>query len=133
MVFHNHLAGSCSHCPENRPGKGDMGMGKLDRLMDARAAKEKEQTLVAVYGGLEAAVGGAGGEMLGFSVKLDGLGCLLILKAHFPAGTMVGFVGAETIDGCLRKATWEAARDLIKWREDKWRGNGGWPASRNEE
>ena len=100
-------------------------MSRLDVLLDERMAKERELTLLAVYGDLERAIDRAGGQLLRLSVSFDGFGCLLVLKAEFPAGTMIGFVGGEDLAQVLRKGTAEAARDKITWREDKWRDNGG--------
>lgn len=100
-------------------------MSRLDIELDKRMAKEKDSTLLAVYGGLERGVEHAGGELIRLSVSFDSTGCLLILKVAFPAGVMIGFVGGEDLPQVLRKGAIEAARDLIRWKEDKWRDNGG--------
>lgn len=99
-------------------------MTRLDVVMDKRHALERDASLLAMYGGLESGVAHAGGELVGLSVKFDGAGCLLTLKAHFPGGVMVGFVGGDDLAHVLRKAAAEAVRDNVKWREDKWRNNG---------
>jgi hypothetical protein len=100
-------------------------MSRLDVVMDERAKREKEGALLAIYGGLEDGVSRAGGVLQGLSVKFDGAGCLLTLKAEFPNGCMVGFVGGDDLAHVLRKGAGEAVRDQVKWREDKWRDNGG--------
>lgn len=100
-------------------------MSRLDVLLDRRMKLEREATLLAVYGGLEDGVSRAGGELVGLSVKFNGFDCLLTLKAAFPAGMMVGFVGGSDLARVLQKGAAEAARDTVKWREDKWRDNGG--------
>lgn len=71
-------------------------------------------------GGLARAISHAGGELVGFSVKLSQDDCLVVLKADFPGGRMVGFVGGETLIGTLLKATSEAKGDHVRWRADRW-------------
>lgn len=100
-------------------------MARLDVLMQQRAEREREATLLAVYGGLEKGVARAGGELVGISVKFGEMDCLLTLRAQFPAGLMIGFVGGEDFSGVLRRAASESVRDGIKWRSDKYRDNGG--------
>jgi hypothetical protein len=100
-------------------------MTRLDKVMEARMAREREATLLAVYGGLESGVERAGGELIGISVRIQAMDCLLTLRAVFPAGAMVGFVGGEDLAAVMRKAAGEAARDQVRWQEDKWRHNGG--------
>lgn len=100
-------------------------MARLDVLMAERMKKERSAVLLAVYGGLEESVSRAGGELLGLSVKFGTSDCLLTLRAQFPAGAMVGFVGGEGLADVLRRASKDAARDEVKWREDKWRVIGG--------
>jgi hypothetical protein len=78
--------------------------------------------LKAVDGGLDAAVSRAGGELTGYSVKFGYEDCLMVLKAVFPAGPMVAFVGAGDASGCYLKATREAGSDSLQWRQDKWAG-----------
>jgi hypothetical protein len=90
----------------------------------AEAAQEKRLRAAGkvVDGGLVEGVSRAGGELLGFSVKLSPYDVLITLRAEFPGGRMVGFIGGETLSGALVKAQREAASDAIKWREDRWAG-----------
>lgn len=76
--------------------------------------------LHAVYGGLEKAVQANGGELHGFSVKLNGGDCLITLRAVFPEGGLITFVGAEDLPAALRKAVKEGHRDTLGWREDRY-------------
>lgn len=76
----------------------------------------------AVQGGLDNAVGRAGGALLGFTAKLDGYDCLLVLKAEFPAGRMVAFVGSESLGGAFLKAVREGKSDRLRWRVDRFAG-----------
>lgn len=71
-------------------------------------------------GGLLDDVERAGGELLGMSVRWRGYDCLVTLRARFPAGSMVAFVGGETLGGCLVKAAREARGDALKWRVDRY-------------
>lgn len=86
---------------------------------DARK-REMDATLQAVYGGLAKAVSRAGGDLHGLTFKISGGDCLLVIKALMPAGKMVAFVGGEDLAACFRKGQREAARDGLKWREDRW-------------
>jgi hypothetical protein len=49
---------------------------------------------------------------------------LVTIKATFPGGPQVAFVGAEDVAGALRKGMREAARDSLNWKEDKWARTG---------
>jgi hypothetical protein len=86
-----------------------------DRLARRRLLLEK-----ATIGGLESAVERAGGELLGISVKFHSYEVLVTLRAMFPAGKMVGFVGAADLCSALIKAANMAGRDEIRWRADRW-------------
>lgn len=99
-------------------------MTRLDVVMAERMKREREASLLALYGGLEDGVDRAGGVLVGMAVKFDGAGCLLTLKASFPGGLMVGFIGGDDLAHVLRKGAAEAVRDQVKWRKDKWRNNG---------
>lgn len=92
-----------------------------ENKMDVAGEKLRLNVGRVIDGGLQAAVRRAGGELTGFSVKCDDFDCLVVLKANFPAGAMVGFVGGETIGGTLLKAAREAKSDGVRWREDRYR------------
>lgn len=91
------------------------------------AAREKKQAAQALKlwrcasTGLFEAVERSGGELRGFSMKVGEWDCLLTLRADFPTGPCVGFVGGETIGGCLLKAEMQASRDAIGWRPDNFK------------
>ncbi len=99
-------------------------MSRIDVMMGKRMKLERDASLLALYGGLESGVEHSGGVLHGLSVKFDGAGCLLTLKAEFPGGMMVGFVGGDDLAHVLRKGASKAVRDGVKWRKDKWRDNG---------
>lgn len=95
---------------------------QLEVELEKRSRKQNEATMRAVYGGLEAAVGRAGGVLHGLSFRIGPADCLLVIKADLPGGAMVAFVGSDDIAGCFRKAMAEAGRDDLRWRPDKWSG-----------
>lgn len=82
--------------------------------------RQREAVQLAVYGALIGAVERAGGQLNGLNVKFGEDEVLLILKAKFPGGHMIGYVGAEDLPQGMVKATREAGRDAIKWKPDKW-------------
>lgn len=94
---------------------------QLEQLREEKAAAADRQTLLAVEGGLEAAVSRAGGVLTGLAVKFRGTDVLLVIKAELPAGSMVAFVGSTGLAEVLRKAMSEAGRDTLRWREDIYR------------
>jgi hypothetical protein len=102
----------------------------IEQQVEDRATRERSRVVVSVYGGLEAAVGRAGGELVGLSVAWRGTDVLMTLRARFPAGRMVGFVGAADLPAVFVKAAREASADQVRWREDNYRVNGGWPDSK---
>ena len=93
---------------------------QLEMYDEMRHEKRQKKVLEAVMGGLEAALQHAGGALTGLNIKMEEGDVLIVVKAVFPAGPMVGFVGAEDLPGALIKVTREARRDEIKWRADQW-------------
>lgn len=91
---------------------------QLDQKIEDRARRAKESALLALYGGLEDAISHAGGELTGFSVKLRGYDTLMTVRALFPAGAQVAFVGAEDLPAVFVKAMKEGKRDELRWRGD---------------
>lgn len=88
--------------------------------LEERTIRAEKSTLHAVYGGLASAVAHSGGILSGFSMKLNPDDVLMVLRAVFPGGAMIAFVGSETMDGALRKAVREGNADRLTWRPDKW-------------
>ncbi len=93
---------------------------QLEQRMEDRNSNERKKLLLAVYGGLDSAVSQAGGNLTGLTIKFSGVDCLLVVKARFPAGPVVAFVGADDLAGCFIKATREAGSDALRWRADKY-------------
>jgi hypothetical protein len=96
-----------------------------EQAAEDRAARFQKLLRKSIDGGLESAVTRAGGQLLGVSFKLGEWEVLMVLKADFPGGPQVGFIGASSIGECFVKGMMEAAADKVRWREDKWRVNGG--------
>lgn len=88
---------------------------------EIRQARLAERVFRCLDGGLWQAVAYAGGQLEGFSVKSTEVDALMTLRARFPGGAMVAFVGADTVTACIIKATREAGGDRLRWRADKWR------------
>lgn len=90
---------------------------ELEQAQDRKARR----VLRCLDGGLPASIAYSGGALVGLSVKFGAADVLLTLRANFPSGAMVAFVGGETLPNCILKAAREAGRDGLRWREDKWR------------
>ena len=91
-----------------------------DHESGKRAESRRMLLEKATSGGLEAAVERAGGQLTGVSIKLNSYDVLVTLRARFPGGRMVGFVGSTDLGTALIKAMKKAGRDEVKWRKDKW-------------
>lgn len=74
----------------------------------------------ACLGGLDAAVDRMGGELTGISLKTSDWDVLATLRADFPGGRMVAFVGGSSIGEVLRKAMYEGRRDGLRWKPCKY-------------
>lgn len=97
---------------------------QTENTLEQKEAKRALKLLRALEGGLDQAIGRAGGELYGFSVKANYDDCLLVLRAGFPSGPCVAFVGGYSAAQCLVKATREAGTDNLRWRQDKFKVNG---------
>jgi hypothetical protein len=75
----------------------------------------------ASIGGLEKAVDRMGGEMTGVNFKVGDYDYLAIIKAEFPAGPQVCFVGGSSIGDVLQKAASSGWQDKLSWRPDRYR------------
>ncbi len=96
-------------------------MGKLDEYTASKMEHERAALLLSMYGALVEAVARSGGELDRLSVRLGEDEVLMVLNAKFPAGRMVGFVGAQDLPSVFVKATRDAGRDVIQWRGDEYR------------
>lgn len=95
---------------------------QLEQQIEERTAKRHANIVRAVEYALQGGVERSGGEYLGFSYKHSPGEGLLVIRAVFPAGLQVAFVGSEDLGGCLVKAVNLANRDGLRWRADKYVG-----------
>lgn len=93
---------------------------QLEQEREDRQKKRDNAVLLALEGGLAADVGHAGGELEGFSVRLNGGDCLITIRANVAGRRQICFVGAETLVDALLKSCREARQDKLKWRPDKY-------------
>ena len=99
-------------------------MSSQDDIATAESDGRRNRALYrACSGGLALAVTRSGGELSGLSIKTSGYDCLVTLRARFPAGPMVAFVGGETIAHCLVKAMREAPNGALRWKVDRYAKN----------
>jgi hypothetical protein len=96
-------------------------MGKLEEYQSTKLENERQALVLSMYGALVDAVAHSGGQLERLSVRWGEGEVLMVLCAKFPSGWMVGFVGAQDLPAVFVKATREAGRDLIRWREDEYR------------
>lgn len=95
---------------------------QLEAIIEERQARREKGIIKAVEYGLVGSVGHAGGELVGFSVLYRGSDVLLVLKAVFPGGKQVSFVGSDTLGSALVKACREARADKLVWKKDQYGG-----------
>lgn len=96
----------------------------MSRLLEQQREEKQRKADVALVAAIEfnlaAAVGHSGGELLGFSAKLNHADCLLILRAQFPGGLQVAFVGSSSLADALRKGVRLGLADELNWRADRY-------------
>lgn len=91
---------------------------QLEVQQEIKQQKINTEIVAAVEFDLVGSIAVVGGKLLGFSVKIGVVDCLLTLRADFEGQRMVCFVGAPDIGGCLRKSVVEAHSNGLRWRED---------------
>lgn len=67
------------------------------------------------------AVAYCGGVMTGFSIKIGEVDILLTLRAEFPAGHMIAWVGGDSVVDIMLKAKRFASSEDLRWKADKYR------------
>lgn len=73
--------------------------------------------------GLAGSIAYQGGELTGFSLKIGNVDYLVTLRAYFPAGHRISWVGASSMTEVILKAERLAAGGLLDWLEDKYRSD----------
>lgn len=95
---------------------------QLEQVIEERSRKRGLLIVMAIEYGLAEAVQRAGGQPTGIAVKGILGDCLIVVKATFPGGPQVAFVGAEDFGSALIKCVRLAAADKLLWRADKYGG-----------
>lgn len=95
---------------------------QLEQDQEIAQSKRAMQLYRVCSGGLEAAVSRHGGTLYGFSTKFNGYEVLITLRAEFPGGPQVSFIGAHDLAAALVKANAQAKGDTLRWRADKFVG-----------
>ena len=93
---------------------------QLEQVSEDRDRARMVRVMAACDGALMAAVEHSGGVLLGMSVKFEPYEALITLRAEFPGGRMVAFVGGDSLASCLLKVVREGRRDGLKWRPDRY-------------
>ena len=92
---------------------------QLEAQQELKQQRVNLEIIAAVEFELVGSIAFMGGQLLGFSVKISEVDCLLTLRADFEGRRMVCFVGAPDIGGCLRKSVVEGHNNTLKWKEDR--------------
>jgi len=98
-----------------------MGRQSLTEIADSHGTA----VVYMVTGGFEHLVHEAGGVFLGFSLRSTMADSLLVIRAEFPAGRMVAFVGAGSGAHCLSRAHKDMRNGSLKWRLDRFHNGEG--------
>jgi hypothetical protein len=83
-----------------------------------------KRVVVMLTGGFEDLIEDLGGECLGISIRSHQYQSLLVIRADFPGGAFVGFVGAQTAAEAVAKAHNQLKNNKLKWKPDKYAKNG---------
>ncbi len=96
----------------------------MSRQLEAKQEERQQQVNIEVLAAVEFELVGTvaflGGMLLGLSIKIGAVDCLMTLRADFEGRRMVCFVGAPDIGSCLRKAVTEGHINNLKWKEDSY-------------
>lgn len=82
--------------------------------------KTAEAAKKAVDGGLEEAVGWAGGVLTGFSIRMGEEETLMTLRVVLAGRKQIAFVASGTLAQCLAKAVREAKSDKLRFKPDRY-------------
>jgi hypothetical protein len=91
---------------------------QLEAVGEERNAKRHMAIVRAVEFELLRSVEVEGVALLGFSVRLGEMECLVTLRAVRDGVKSVSFVGGEDLGGCLIKCVREAKKDNLTWKVD---------------
>lgn len=91
---------------------------KSVQVTTTKKANKLEEVLLH---GMMGSIAYAGGELSGFSMKIGQVDYLITLRARFPAGHMISWVGGENMVEVFLKAERLAASGELSWRQDRYR------------
>lgn len=91
---------------------------KLQEAPASRRAVALEELLDT---GLAGAIAYAGAELTGFSMKVGAVDSLVTLRALFPAGHMIAWVGADSMAETLLKSVRLIKSSDIRWHPDRYK------------
>lgn len=92
---------------------------QLEKVREERSGRRDAAIVKAVEYALVGAVAHSGGVLEGFSAKLSGGDCLLVLRVVLAGKKQITFVGAETLGDALLKAVRLGERDKLKYKPDR--------------
>lgn len=93
---------------------------QLEERRELRQQKRDRAVIKALEYELSDALGHAGADLRGFTVKLGSGDCLVVLKVVLAGKRQISFVGAETVIDAILKAVREARSDRLVFRADKY-------------
>jgi hypothetical protein len=102
-------------------GKGERVVDINEDVKYGRESDKRNKHIGRVVdGGLVNLVERDGLRLTGFTLKCAEYDCLLVVKAVGEGGSVVAFIGSESIGGVWIKAFDQAKNGGLKWRADKW-------------
>lgn len=93
---------------------------QLEQFSEERDKKRRRAIVAAVEYDLQKAVERAGGDLLGFSTRMNPGECLVTLRVIVAGRRQVAFVGAEDLGTALIKAVRLGNSDKLGFRDDKY-------------
>jgi hypothetical protein len=97
-------------------------MSKVKEEVEGFKVSRRSEKLAEVLDhGLSGTIAYQGGELTGFSMKIGNVDFLITLRAYFPAGHRISWVGAASMVECILKAERLAAEGGLSWAKDKYR------------
>lgn len=91
------------------------------KLQEAPASRRAVALEECLDSGLAGAIAYAGAELTGFSMKCGTVDTLLTLRALFPAGHMIAWVGADGMGETLLKSVRLIKSGDARWHPDRYK------------
>jgi len=97
-------------------------MGDAPKAYQERIRREQTHVWSLCTGGWERQIQAVGGVFTGLSVKSNGGGVLLVVKANFEGRNMVCFTSALAITSAMIMADTAILGNTARWRPDSYAG-----------